>query len=278
MTQTITSRAERLGWPPEKLTPDKNRDEVQEYAAPPPDSLMWRVWARERWLRPFFWFLEGYVLGGRSDLKDAANAAVHGADFLFFGDWKTISPTPPRWERPPDPEYWHQKWGQDDDFVEAACIASCLERWDFIERLSKYMSEIRWDQIEVEPGMRWIDIQDGREESAWRLILAGVIYGLRLDRELEPLVEIVIHGRCARERLLFRWLEAIAEEQPDEAIQTRANEYFEYYLKHEVRQQLITAKVMIEGTLMVNYTRHRGRKLVVPDEIGERYITVAKGD
>ena len=271
-----TTRFNRLGWEVTEEDVSDSRERLQRYAQPPPQPALLPERKAFRWQHAYSLFLYLYFLGRTAELIDAAETAMAAADDKFFGNWRNISPSGNDRKQPPDPEYWHQRWGQDEDFVMASCIASCVGRWDFIARVAKYMSEIRWNKLRVEarPAMLYIELPDGREESAWRLILAGVIYDLKLDRELEPLVDIVLHGRCVRERTLFRWLEAVAEKQSDEQVQRLANEYFDYYLKHEVREESITAKVMIEGTLMVNYTRHCGKRLTVPDSIGERYIQV----
>ena len=136
--------------------------------------------------------------------------------------------------------------------------------------MAEYMSTIRWRDLEsYVPGRKWIDFPDGRSTSAWRLALAGVIHGLSLESELRPLADIVNWGKQKRPQLLLAFLTAIVRGGD---LRDAAGAYFDYYVKRESKGDTIAGKVMIEGTLLVNYTRHLGRELAVPENVGERYI------
>jgi hypothetical protein len=166
--------------------------------------------------------------------------------------------------RPPDAEWWHARdFFKLRDCTESMMLASTLNDWPFIERLAKHMIAIPWQNI-----------RDGREENSLRMVLAGIIAGIPLsDKRIVEFIKKIMCGNKKKEKLLLRFLIAIVEGD-DAELQTAADAYFDYFLKVESKKTSITNKIMIEGTLWVNLARHRGRQLIVPEKIGERYVSL----
>lgn len=268
------TREQQFGWRVADDAIASSLKWVQQYGLPPSEPKMLHTWKDSRLSDGKFLVLYFYIRGEDERARQVAEDAVRYAEDYFFGPWRAEAPTGNAMNQPPDPEYWHQQWAQDDKFVESACFASCLGDWEFVKRLAEYMSTIRWRELEsYVPGKKWIDFPDGRSTSAWRLALAGVIHGLSLDSELRPLVDIVTSGKQKRAQLLLAFLTAVVRGGDDE-LRGAAGAYFDYYVKRQSKSDMITDKVMIEGTLLVNYARHVGRELTVPASVGERYITL----
>ena len=264
----------RLGWL--KLSEralveqaEYHRRHIDMYLRNRPPAVPWWQVYRDIPSDCYFGFIYLYLLSRDEEAKEWVGEWVVHAEQYFFGEWRQTAPSGNNSKEPPDPEYWHQTTTDFDRYVESTFAASLIDHWDVIDRMSEYWCTIRWWEPKV---ARFFLRVSGREEVAWTLALASVIRGKPFDDPyLKPLIEMIENGRLKREKWLWGFLAAIVKGS-DAELQAAADAYFQFYLKRESGRMDLSKKISLHGTLLVNLARHRGRKVEIPEAIGERYV------
>jgi hypothetical protein len=267
------SREKSLNW---IVTDEDITYEMERFArldALPPDPALIQTRQVSRHSGGQFLVLYLYIKGDDAGVYRAARQQIQLSANYYFGDWKLRSPSGNALDKPPDAEFWHQQWGQDDQMVFDWTVASALGEWDHVRRLAEYLSTVQWRTLEYKPGKRWVDLPDGRSESALRLAIAGIVHGLSLARDLAPLVETVRTGRPGREKHLLPLVEAIESRDPART-QSAVNDWCAYYLRQDCKAHNLFRKVMVEGTFLINYARHLGLPVTIPSRVGDHYFHI----
>lgn len=210
-----------------------------------------------------------YIVGQNEISRDIAETSVEKSADYFFGDWKSKAKVGNAKDLPPDPEYWHQALGnQVNAAIEAMSTASVISDWASIARVAEYVATIRWQEVEMMPGTRWIDVKDGEGETGLHLAIAWLLHGK------EPIpqrfYDMVNRKSTRREKALMAVVRAL---ETGDAVPQTFDAYFKVQCKLSSKPPMaITKALLIEGTLLINFAMHKGYTIEVPECIGPRYI------
>jgi hypothetical protein len=222
-------------------------------------------------------FWESYIIGHDAFAAEFATLANANARKYFFGDWKLKVPSGNSYNLPPDPEWWHQEMGFSDAHraIEAMSTASVIGDWKLIADLAEYIATIKWDTLEYKPGKLIVDIK-GRNQDETELGLELAISWLIHGREPIPqkFREMVDRSGNRREKALMALVLAL---ETGTAVPQAFEAYFKVQCKLSAKPYVygvsrIDLALLIEGTLLINYAKHKGYDIKVPECIGPRYI------
>jgi hypothetical protein len=208
-----------------------------------------------------------YISGADDEARKLALRAVAAAKEYFFGHWRSEVPAEDGSKRP-NPAWW-----QEGDFfnlelcTDAMMLGSVVGDWPFVHKMAKHIL-----------GIPWQNIRDGREENSVRMVVAATALGIRPDApEVAGFVKTVETGKRRFEKLQLAFVTAI-QLADDAGLQSAAEAYYQYFCKVVTKRAdpVTTNFIMIDGTLYTNLALHAGRKLVVPDWVGERYVSVLR--
>jgi hypothetical protein len=192
-----------------------------------------------------------YLLNNDGECRLAAREGLRQAHEYFFGNWRNEIPSGSYSDHPPDPAFWHRIASWSDCYIESLLWATCLDDWESVGRFSEYVT----DDVNL-------DVEQHPENRAWLLCLAAT---LRNDETAaSPHADYIISRPRKRERLLAAMLQGILSKDEQRANET-ANEYFSFYLRSEREIHLITSKIMIDGTVLINLAAHLGMPFHVSD-------------
>jgi hypothetical protein len=253
-------RVERVGWSRELCDPEASRKSIEKNKRPPQDVCDIQYQKETDLHCKILLALKHWLLEQILEAKEAAREAVSSAEEYFFGEWRQILPAGNRRELPPDPEYFHRHAAWAHSFYPGATMwAACTGDWQFVKRLSGYVTRDCK-----------LDIDQTNENRAWLLILAG---SLRGDSLVDYRDErgLIVSGRAKREKLLLVLLESILDPSPAR-VESATKDYFKHYSKVEAKRQLITSKVAIDGSILVQFAERRGTPLPIPASLDDYIV------
>ena len=201
---------------------------------------------------------EYYYLEENDKAKQYINDLIDVAKEYFWGNWRTQYDIGR--SKPADPKTWKSVEPWTTEFRNVILWTSCINDWESVYKFAEYPT----DDCPI-------NRYEPRQEGMWFLLLAAAIRGEKKET-LDKYAGMIKKGKQNKyQKLLLNILYALLD-MDNERFNQELDVFLDYCQKNIFTAKHLDKKLSLDGTLLVNYARHKRLTVEYAPEYEDRII------